>query len=250
VHSAQFSRDGKQAMTAGRDATARVWDVDSGRQTKVFREISYLPPSALLSPSGHAVAGHVSHGVIIWSTTTGEELCRIPSRRGGDLEAMDFSPDGKLLVTTSGNAAVVSNAATGKQERLCIGHRRAVVCAAFSSDGAQIITASRDGTIRFWKTSNAEPQRRLTCSGPIESAMLSDDGKRAIARWYKDSDGERTYGISLCDVEKACEIKQLPEPDGEILGFSPDGTKFLTSATHSAFLWDAKTGDVIQKFQW
>ena len=62
-----------------------------------------------------------------------------------------FSPDGKKVVTASGDkTARIWDADTGKQIARLTGHEDPVVSASFSPDGKKVVTASRDKTARIW----------------------------------------------------------------------------------------------------
>lgn len=65
-----------------------------------------------------------------------------------------FSPDGKRVVTASGdNTARVWEAASGQELTVLRGHEGEVVSAVFSPDGTRLVTASWDGTAKVWASS-------------------------------------------------------------------------------------------------
>ncbi len=106
VHHVGFSRDGRVIATAGTDATARVWDVGRGAET---RKVSAANPSiwfsaVALNPDGRVLAtcSHPSLAinprstVQLWNVSTGEEVRRVEGHHA-EPPALAFSPDGRWL---------------------------------------------------------------------------------------------------------------------------------------------------------
>ncbi len=61
-------------------------------------------------------------------------------------------PDGKTLITASGDNTLRVWDIEERQERLLMrGHTNAVHHADLSSDGTLLISAGRDATVRFWR---------------------------------------------------------------------------------------------------
>ena len=93
-----------------------------------------------------------------------------------------FSPDGKRIVTASGdNTARIWDASDGKPIAVLGGHSDSVLSAAFNSQGDRIVTASADETVRVW---GAEAITTIAVlkghSGPVWSAVFSPDGERIL----------------------------------------------------------------------
>ena len=64
---------------------------------------------------------------------------------------MAFSPDGKRIVTGSGDETVkVWDAETGQEVLTLKGHAGAVISVAFSPDGKRIVSGSEDRTVKVW----------------------------------------------------------------------------------------------------
>ena len=91
-----------------------------------------------------------------------------------------FTPDGKFLVTTSGEPSVkVYNIATGKEIKSFggpNGHKQLVLSVAMSPDGTRLLTGCADGTVHVWSArtrkpiSNSVPQERVTfVVGPVRT---------------------------------------------------------------------------------
>src|SRR5262249_35412773 len=88
-----------------------------------------------------------------------------------------FSPDGKLLASTSVDGEVfIWNAGTG-QEVLNLKHRATITCLAFSPDGKTLASASRDGLVRVWDITTgreAFPAKQLL----VSDIAFSPDGRQ------------------------------------------------------------------------
>ena len=91
---------------------------------------------------------------------------------------LDFSPDGKRLVTASGDhTAKVWDAETGQDLLTLAGHSDAVNHAVFSPDGRRIATASDDGTA---KVGDAETgQELLSLVGSRDGFRTSSSARMA-----------------------------------------------------------------------
>jgi WD40 repeat protein len=69
----------------------------------------------------------------------------------GTVEAVAFSPSGKLLATASGDASArIWRVSSGKCVATMTGHDYTVRAVAFSPSGKLLATASADATARLW----------------------------------------------------------------------------------------------------
>jgi WD40 repeat protein len=75
----------------------------------------------------------------------------------------------------------VWDAASGQQIARLKGHEGPVWSAAFSPDGARIVTASNDTTARVWDAASGQEMASLKGhEGPVWSAAFSPDGARIV----------------------------------------------------------------------
>ena len=133
-------------------------------------------------------------------------------------------------------AAVVSQ--TGWR-LLLGGHENYLQSAAFSPDGARIVTASVDDTARIWDVANGKEITVLRGhEGAVRSAAFSPDGARIVT-----ASDDKTARI--WDAATGKEITVLRGHEDRVLSaaFSPDGARIVTaSSDNTARIWDAATG--------
>ncbi|WP_007510546.1 WD40 repeat domain-containing serine/threonine protein kinase [Pseudofrankia saprophytica] len=157
-----------------------------------------------------------------------------------------FSPDGKILATTSDDGTARLWDLTGPGQPTTIAtltaHTGEVNGVAFSPDGKVLATASGDHTIRLWDvTTPRQPVSLATLTGHTEAVFgikFSPDG-RLLA-----SSGSLDHTARLWDVtnpRQPTPLATISGHDGAVWGvaFSPDGRTLATAATdQKARLWD------------
>ena len=85
-----------------------------------------------------------------------------PGKKSNDAT---FSPDGKLLATTTGEAVQLWEVNSILPAGPPIKHPHEVTCVAFSPDGKTLATGDVEGVVRFW--SLPSPQNRSTLERDI-----------------------------------------------------------------------------------
>ncbi len=109
-----------------------------------------------LSPSGRLlVIPGLSHEVRIRELASGQELELIP-KRDAFVNAVRFSPDGRLLALGVASDVQLWSLVSGKEIKCFRGHKRTITSLAFAPDGKTLASASKDGTALLW-TVPAEP---------------------------------------------------------------------------------------------
>ncbi|MBP7937717.1 MAG: protein kinase [Phycisphaerae bacterium] len=104
-----FSRDQTRIITAATDDTARIWDAVTGAELAQRQGYSHTEWSwrIVVSPDGKRIAARCEDNRLrVWDTVTGAELITL---RGpaGRIGSVDFSPDGKQIVTTTSHDPTV-----------------------------------------------------------------------------------------------------------------------------------------------
>ena len=214
MHTATIRRiaidaQGRWAVTASEDKTARVWDVASGRLLEVLR-----PPlgagdegklySVALSPDGSTVAvggwtklgSETGHTVYLFDRSTGQLLKRLPGLPNVILH-LAFSPDGRWLAASLGGAQGVRVWDwRSKQPPAADTAYQGQSQSAQWGPGGRLITSSYDGKLRLYAVSPGSAQgapqleRLVEVQAPGGSRPLGlafrPDG-REVAVGYEDS---------------------------------------------------------------
>ena len=94
----------------------------------------------------------------------------------GGVNAVAFSPNGKLVASASSDGTVrVWNAATGATTQTLKGHTDWINAVAFSPDGKLVASASDDGTVRVWYAATGAMTRTFE-NAPTSTLAFSNDG--------------------------------------------------------------------------
>jgi WD40 repeat protein len=230
VSAAVFSPSGKEIATGSEDGTVRIWDVATGKEVHQMPSHDREVLSVSYSPDGRTIAaGYSVNQVREWDAATGQQLLafntsqELVSKDGIQaLAAVAFSPDGKDLLTATGNIAQLWDARTGKELRRFVGHTYAIRCVAFSPDGTRVLTGSLDPIARLWDRATGQQIRQFDTAAelgvPNEVVKIgfSPDGHRVLTGTShgKTFAWDATTGQRLMEIPKRKPVEEWEPPKG------------------------------------
>ncbi len=284
VESISFSPDGRTILSAAGRATVKLWDKATGRELVTAEEGRLLqtPINGIrFSPDGTtfvgAVAAHLRSKsgdeelavVHQWNVKTGE-IVRTFEGQHRSIDEVSFSPDGTMILSVSTHGiAELWDVETGDLIRnieFCyggdctveeaelqdhMGHRGFIHDASFSPDGATILSASLDGTVKLWDPDTGDLVRTLGEYSDNEddgviSAHFSPDGtiiaasNNSMIELWNGETGERLYREEDYNFVTGS------------VAFNPNGSTIAIAADFSfsskVKILSAKTGEVMRTF--
>ncbi len=163
----------------------------------------------------------------------------------GSISSAHFSPDGRRVVTASGQTARIWDVTTSQELLVLRGHLATVVLAEYSPDGTRVLTASADKTARLWDAASGQVVTVLAGhEGDLTSAQFSRDGRRVVT-----ASTDQTARVWDATTGRTVATLVGHERPVRCARFSPNGENIVTaSEDHTARIWDADSGRHVATF--
>ena len=159
-----------EIASCGWDNKIIVWDINSGMKT-AFVDTGYCCTFLALSPNKDMiVVGQANGNMIAYESTivnkTLKRIIDIPRKHTNYIRSLLFTPDGKMLVSFSGDKLIniyeVQLNKSFDHLRTLTGHTDCILDGAISSDGEIIASASQDNTIKLWDINTGDCVKTIT----------------------------------------------------------------------------------------
>jgi WD40 repeat protein len=245
ANSVAFSPDGRLVVTASDDATARVWEVSTGRLITVLRGHSGPVVTAAFGPDRArpvVVTGGSDGTARVWDAHTGRQLASLGHEPRGVWPML--TQDGRLLLTWSwhGTARVWDWRA---HRQLAAFGRGAVVGASISLDGRFVAASTTGRRLRLWEIRTRAERSSEQDDIALRPPIFSPDGKVVVA-------GDDYQRVLKWNWRAGGALDQLPTDyiTNSLFDyrFSPDGRQLVVAGDKHAELHDAKSGELLSYF--
>lgn len=236
VHSAVLDPEGRRALTASEDGSARVWDTDSGRPLFALKGHGAALTGARFSADGTLIVTSSDDGTArIWSVAPRAETDRLSLDQAPETIATD--PDGQRVALAfadgrvqfreaAGQAPIRSIATECSQDYSFSRDLRWLSCRAPAAEAAQI-----------WDLASGRRTRLLPAAA---TGAVWHPSEPVVA--YRAAGG----GIVLHDVQKDTTRHILGKQEIFTIAFDADGRELAAAARASVVLADVMSGDVIR----
>ena len=246
-----------RVITAGRDKTARIWDLIGDKDFALLGHHSEVNDAILNPVTGSdpnawfAATGSDENRAALWKASEPENPFYLTGHTK-PISGLAWTRDGNWLVTTSrdGTARVwnVANPSHDKPAAILEGHKDSVWTPELvETDGKSwLVTPSADGTARLWLLPGGE-KVKFSANKPEESEVLRHGAPvRRVAmdsraRWIVTAGAD--HRALLWDRATGERLAEIVHADGvRDVAFQPGESLFVTaSADKTAQVWDAKT---------
>jgi WD40 repeat protein/serine/threonine protein kinase len=275
-----FAPDNKKLAIGDSGGSILLWDLDGPEPVEkgILKAHTQRPDTVRFGPDSKTLVSTVKDVESkLWDIETKKELGALL----GNSPA--FTPDGRRLLTTTGNALRLWDVATGKEIKPLTAHTGSLASVAFSPDDRSLLTASWDRTSRLWdvlsgtesehfdlgqRTLNPvalfNPDGETIAFATVDRVVLWDIRKKQ-AQYSLTPGGNSTLdlalsadgrtiatiqgasGVQLWDI-MGQRLVHLNSPNAHSAAFDPTGTMVVSADEDKMlFLFDSRSGKELRR---
>jgi WD40 repeat protein len=187
--------DGKHAVSSSEDETIKLWDLERGVELLTLTGHRFSVWGLAVTPDGKRLVSASADGsLMLWDLAHGREIVTL-GQHELPVRAVAVTPDGKHAVSASADKTLavwdlervlepdpdVAQATRPGGVRVLAGHGAGIRAVAVTPDGARVLSASLDQTIKLWDLATGQVLATFTADGALDACAVSPAGTVFVA---------------------------------------------------------------------
>lgn len=239
-----WTPDSKAIISATKNGTPRVWDIETGKLRFELRAHTRPVASVACSPDGARIFTAGDDGTIkIWSAIDGRLETTLYGHTNEVRSLAVRASDGFVASYSTDKSIRIWDGAFGGEFSAMSARNRYNYTLPMTSDGTLLASAGPEGSLSIWDSDGGLVRNFPALSDLINDAAFSRDGSLiGVVNW--DST------VRILDVATGTVIKELHGQDGgsSSCSFSRDGRHFASGSTNqSIVIWDVGSGEIAKR---
>jgi WD40 repeat protein len=234
-----FAPGGRRVLSAGIDGSLSAWDLQTQRLTPVLPALttdSYASVAAF-SPDARLFAVAIVDADVVVRNTNGEGRPLALRGHDGPVWAMDFSDDGRSLLTAGADGTLRLWNLSTRTATVVETHQGLVSAADLSADGSTAVSGGEDETVRIWDIASSLRPRAVLRGheGPVLDVEISADGRRVVSSSIDRS-------VRLWDLSAGTSKALRGHQARTFAAFGAGDSRIISTSGDGIRLWDGTTG--------
>ena len=257
IKSLALSSDGNTLIVGSLDGDTKLWNLTTDQPVRRYTDRPAIQSIAVSPSANHQpelfASSDYQGGIELHDLSSGE-LRRTLEGHSTVVQAVDFSPDGKILASGCWDKTVnLWDVATGELIHTLTGHGYGVTAVTFvpqpkadkpdTTEEPLLVSADYDGGIKLWRAASGQLVRTFAADRyPVFALVVSPDGKTLV-------EGSGNGSIKSWKLPSGRYLTSFSGHADAVttLAISSDGKTLASGSRDKTIkLWDLSTGNVIQ----
>ena len=245
--------DGRHIVSGSDDRSVSVWDIATGKETRVLEGHLSTVSTVCVTPDGrHVVSGSLDKSVVIWDVVTGGKVRQLEGHTAR-VTSVCVTPDGRLIVSGSDDTTVrFWDVSTGievrklehqDEERKCK-YRVTAVCV--TPNGHYVVSGADDNAVHVWTVATGSELSKLEGHANLITAVsVTPDGRHVVSA---SDDGT----LHVWDLATDLGVRKLEGHTDRVTAVcvTADSRHVVSGSDDKTLrLWDVITGRELRKLE-